>query len=149
MLRNIQLIAASIAAFFGVVALYDFYALPFAWNNITAPWPGVSSLEMVPGWMLATIAICLAIAPFGALASVARSKRVMGFAHFTALDHCRRITWAVSIIETAGCMVFVMHDSMLFLPSAAALLIVGVAELACILHDVERLPYSATQRIIT
>ena len=135
MLRKIQLAASLIAILFGLGALFDVLTLSSTpssmifsnWNLI----PLLSPVESVAmGIGLITVAI---LASF----SVRASWQAAQHNDKHALDRWRYVTWGASIMETFGCLIFAMYGSLLYLPSAVALLIVGVAELATILHEVE------------
>lgn len=153
MLRRIQIFASCTAAFFGVVALGDVFAMQA--GKFQGVLPGASlwswsNLHLAPAltdMALMTLAIGLAIAPFIGAFSVARSSRWCRVGNVTRLDAWRRLTWGASIIETTGCLLLVMNGIVLFVPSAVALLIAGVAELASIMYDMERQPEHAVRRL--
>jgi hypothetical protein len=137
MLRAIQLATAWVAAFFAAVAACDLLVwhldAPLASDAADSPWALLTML-------LVTAALLAAI-------SVTGSVRAVQTSHRARLESWRRMTWAASIIETAGCLVLIGFGTLLFLPSAFGLLAVGVAELASILHDVEY-PQAASRRTL-
>lgn len=153
MLRRIQIFASGTAAFFGVVALGDILAMQA--GKFQGVLPGASlwswsNLHLAPElteMALLTLAIGLTLAPFIGAFSVTRSCRSCRVGNVTRLDAWRRLTWGASIIETAGCLLLVMNGIVLFVPSAVALLIAGVAELASIMYDMERQPEHAVRNL--
>lgn len=144
MLRKIQRIAAITAAIFGIGALFDVVAsvagfapapetIPLLFSGL----PMIDRAPTLPGWLMVFIALGLTIAPFVAIMTVSRGSQAAHDNARSRLDGCRRVTWGTSIVETTGCLMLMLNGSIFFVPSAVALLIVGVAELASILYDVE------------
>ncbi len=144
MLRSIQRVTIAVAAFFALVAYLDLVVWHISLPHLSAasnvPWdmmPNMTGLSVVA---LATV---LALMPLLATLTVVRSCAAARDGDYARLEYWRRLTWSTSIVETAGCIVFVGYGSLLFLPTAFALLIVGIAELATILRDIERGVYPA------
>ena len=144
MLRKIQLAAASVAATFSTLALFDLIMeragklsadAIFDSSALLTDMPLVPSVHGIYTFFLATgmtVAACMAVV------SVRRSQHLSASGNYQHLDAWRRITWGSSIVETTGCLLFVCSGTLLFLPGAIALLLVGVAELAAILHEVDQ-----------
>lgn len=141
-LRRIQIAATIIAAVFSVIAGFDVIVAalqrgPTA-GGAMLNLPGASLALLVPPWSWLVLAGGLAVAPFCTVVSAVRSCHAARHGDTGALDGWRRITWGSSIVETTGCLAFVLLGTLLYLPSAVALLIAGVAELATILQDIEQ-----------
>ncbi len=143
MLRKIQLAAAGVAATLSAFALFDLVMerlgnlstdAIFASSALLTDMPLVPSVQ---GTYALVLAVGLTLAACVAMVSVWRSQRLSAACDFRRLDLWRRLTWGASIVETAGCLLFVCSGTLLFLPGAVALLLVGVAELATILHEVD------------
>jgi hypothetical protein len=150
MLRKIQLAAAGVAAILSVFALFDLVMerlgklsadAIFTSSTLLTALPLVPSVQGIYTLFLATV---LMVAAGIAVLSVWRSQSLSAEGDYIRLDLWRRLTWGASIIETGGCLLFIFSGTLLFLPGAVALLLVGVAELASIMHEVEaRVPAAA------
>ncbi len=150
MLRNIQAAAAGIAAIFAFGAFFDFAVKAQGTIGLMhSPWPGTDLAQFIPTWLWFDAAIGLACVPWLAMLSVRASRKAKQANDHVSLEYWRRITWATSISQTTGCLFFVLDGSLLFLPAAIALLIVGVAELACILQDLEAVQITPSRRVVT
>ncbi len=153
MLRKIQLAAALTAWFFGIVALGDVLAIRAGllqvalYNAALWSWFHVPVAPSLAGSLLMGLAAGMAFTSFTAVLSVWEGLRAWHVGAAARLDFWRRFTWGASVIETGGCLLFVMNGIVLFVPSAVALLIVGVAELATILQDMERQPEPVVRRL--
>jgi hypothetical protein len=143
MLRKIQLTAAGVAATLSAFALFDLVMERLGKLSADVIFDASALLTNMPfipsvhGNFTLFLAAGLTLAPCGALVSVRRSQRLSIIGDYGRLDLWRRLTWGASIIETAGCLLFIFSGTLLFLPGAVALLLVGVAELATILHEVD------------
>jgi hypothetical protein len=137
MLRSIQQAAAGIAVFFGVGAFCDVIFLHAPLDGIILPLALQLSLPFA--W-IAPLAFALCVLPFGIFFSIRRSTLLAREREYVALDWWRRITWGLSILEAGGSFLFTFYGSLLFVPSAIALFIAGVAELGCIMHEIEYRP---------
>ena len=135
MLRKIQLASTWLSAIFGFGALFDVFFVQG--NATTTLFPGWRIVPVLTGGWITALALLLTIVPLFAIFSITRSRNLMRDTNVYSIDVWRRMTWGISIIETAGCLLFAVDGSLLYLPSAVALLITGVAELATILNDVE------------
>ena len=140
--------AALIAAFFGVFALFDDATIPGVQASVDNPWPGMNMLVIVPAWCYFALAVGLAMIPILLLICARAQLRAAQELH-PVLTWWRSFVWGASVIETTGCLILVMHTTLIFVPSAVALMIAGVAELAIILHIGEQLPHSATNHATT
>jgi hypothetical protein len=150
MLRKIQLVAAGVAATFSTVALFDLLMERLGKLSAEAIFDSsaiLTDMPLVPSvqgaWTFG-LASALMVATWLAVVSVRRSQHLSAHSDYVRLDFWRRLTWGASIVETAGCLLFVFSGTLLFLPGAVALLLVGVAELATILHEMDaRVPAAA------
>ena len=144
MLRKIELAATTAATVFSVGALLDLVMERAGKLDPASISGGVFPLADLPfapdisGTITFLAGGILVLAAILAQMSVLSSLGASATADIARLDRWRRMTWGASIIETAGCLLFVFSGTLLFLPSALALLLVGVAELATIWHDMER-----------
>ena len=136
MLRTIQLAATLLAGFLGIGALFDLLVLKAGATTML-----LGELPLIPTLSRGeSIALGAAMTATAMLASVSaiRSRHAIQAKGRRRLDFWRRVTWGLSNVETAGCLLFALNGSLLYLPSAIALLVAGVAELATILYEVQR-----------
>lgn len=136
MIRKIQIAASSLAAVFGIGAFFDVLTLKTSPSAML--FYGWKLIPLLSQWENIALGLILTVTAIGAHFSVLRSYHALTHSDLHALVLWRYVTWSTSIVETAGCLVFAIYGSLLYLPSAVALLIAGVAELATILHEVER-----------
>src|SRR5579884_1016666 len=134
MLRQIQLVATLLAGLLGIGAMFDLLMLKAGSGTML-----LAGLPLIPTLsrgesiaMGAILTVTALIAPIGTL----RSRCAIRAKNPRRLDLWRRVTWGLGNVETAGCLLFALNGSLLYLPSAIALLIAGVAELATILYEV-------------
>ncbi len=151
MLRKIQVAATVAATVFSVGALLDLVMEragkldPAAISGGTFPLSDLPFAPEISGTIAFLAAGALVLAALCAQASVLSSLH----AGIADLDRWRRMTWGASIAETAGCLLFVFSGTLIFLPSALALLLVGVAELATIWRDMERRSGRHVRHVVT
>jgi hypothetical protein len=142
MVRKIQLIATLLAGFLGIGALFDLFVLRTGETTML-----LAGLPLIPtlsrGESLALGAILTATALIAPISTL-RCHQAISSENRRGLDFWRRVTWGLSNVETAGCLLFALNGSLLYLPSAIALLIAGVAELATILYEVQRRAWVAS-----
>ncbi len=143
MLRKIQLAATLAATIFSAGALFDLSMVRAGKLDAVAISGGAFPLADLPfapdvtGTITFLLGGILVIAAVVAQMSVWSSGQASDCDDRLRLDAWRRLTWGASITETAGCLLFIFSGTLLFLPSAVALLLVGVAELATIWQDME------------
>lgn len=142
--RRIQLAAAGMSFFFALFALLDvvFETMPRDSSEVF-PFPMMSLLSW--HWAVGS-AIILTLVAGLTLLTISLSKRAECCHDFTRLDHIRRLTWGLSIFETTGCVMLALRGIPYYLPSALALLIVGVAELMTILSDIRYRIHSSDRK---
>jgi hypothetical protein len=139
LLRKIQLTATSTAVLMSAVALFDVVmqvAGKQSSNAGTFPLGVGAMLAPIAGAFKIIVGTVLTLVALLAVFSVMKSCRLVHDG--LRLESWRRLTWAASIVETSGALLFVFSGSVLFLPAAVALLLVGVAELASILREMEQ-----------
>lgn len=149
MLRNIQFAASLVATVLSAGALFDL-AMEQAGKqpldggaSANFPLAGMPFTPVITGTLTLLLGMALLVATILALWSVRVTCRASHAGDTARVNRWRRLTWSASIAETSGCLLFIFNGSLLFLPSAVALLLVGVAELATILEEdveVQRLP---------
>jgi hypothetical protein len=151
MLRRIQGAATLTALLFAVGAIFDLIMVHLGKLDASAiagdafPLADLPFTPVIAGAITFWVAAILLGATVVAQISVRASRRAAP----ERLDGWRRVTWAVSIIETAGALLFIFNGMLLFLPAAVALLLVGVAELATIWRDMERRPENAALPVLS
>ena len=141
MLRKIQLSATIVATILSVGALFDLImeragklTLDHTASN-NFPLAGMPFTPDISGTLTILLGAILVTAAVLAQWSVTVSCRASRAGDIACVNRWRRLTWSASIIQTSGCLLFVFNGSLLFLPAAVALLLVGVAELASILEE--------------
>jgi hypothetical protein len=143
MLRKIQLAATLVATIFSAGALFDLIMVRVGKLDAAAISGGAFPLADLPfapdvtGTLTFLLGGVLVGAAVMAQMSVWSSGQASQSANRARLDAWRRLTWGASITETAGCLLFIFSGTLLYLPSAVALLLTGVAELATIWHDMD------------
>jgi len=133
MLRMIQKAATTMSAFFALVACINLLVLP----GNTPPLMPIPVWPQMAQWRNEII-VLVTVLPLLCHVTVWMSVYYSNRRQFAQLDAWRRLTWGFSVAEACGCLWLAFGGILLYLPSTIALLLVGVAELATILYDVER-----------
>lgn len=151
MLRTIQMAATMTALLFNMGALFDLIMVHIGKLDASAIAGGSFPLANLPFTPVisGTITFLVSAVLVGATVLAQISVRASRRAAATHLDRWRRITWGASITETAGALLFIFNGTLLFLPAAVALLLVGVAELATIWRDMEARSPNAALPVLT